>query len=312
MAYKRLPSELSTNGSLERTLEKNARRLKTRVWFSMQAHLLVGGKDGDTVYRLEWMEAHVRTISARLQVAQGAKLSFEEQCGMFFDTKVDPEYFDPNRTDIVARKLEKAFPHPSDKPLHRRVDAYLESCLIAKEQYEPVFRRIVNDVMCLMQQRVPELLTASVRQKYVDDMTQCFEATCEPRADGVSEMLVNVARPITWAKAQQLSTHELTHHMQFVLMHQYLYPLCPELRVCLDDGPMGMLLEGGAEVAVDLFLPPADRQDDLVRRVPDHLKMLVSKIDKSGIPSCQKRHACCIRCPVCWRWSDSRGTDSGP
>lgn len=302
LAYKRLQSEevrpnaTGLEHGLGSTLDKGVRRLSNRVWWSMQAYTVLGAKDGDPVYRLEWMEAQLRTISTRLKLAKGGeKLSFEEQCAQLFDTSVDPSYVDQRRTDDIIIRLHNALPS-SNMPLHLRAHAHRERHLIPHEQYEPVFRKLVDDVIDLMKERVPELQQTCVRQKYVNDMSLCFEATCEPGLDA-SEMIVNVARPITWDKAQQLSTHELTHHMQFILMEQYLYPSCPEMRASLDEGPMGMLLEGGAELAVDLFLPPVDRQRDLVRRVPVHLKtevpamLAVERLTWDGLWHCSIRIA---------------------
>ena len=111
-------------------------------------------------------------------------------------------------------------------------------------------------------------------------------------------MVVNLARPVTYDKAQQLAVHELTHHMQFVLMDRHLYHF-PEMRVTLDDGPMGMLLEGGAEVAVDLFFPPGNlaRQEDLAERLPGPLKscaahmLAVERLTWSGLWSANIRIA---------------------
>ena len=111
-------------------------------------------------------------------------------------------------------------------------------------------------------------------------------------------MVVNLARPVTYDKAQQLAVHELTHHMQFVLMDRHLYHF-PEMRVALDDGPMGMLLEGGAEVAVDLFFPPGNlaRQEDLAKRLPGPLKscaahmLAVERLTWSGLWSASIRIA---------------------
>jgi hypothetical protein len=35
-------------------------------------------------------------------------------------------------------------------------------------------------------------------------------------------MIVNIARPISFDKAQQLAAHELTHHFQFILMEDLI------------------------------------------------------------------------------------------
>ena len=57
---------------------------------------------------------------------------------------------------------------------------YHEQFLIPKAGYEPFFRRLLDDCVRRMEEKVPELADARVTQTYIDDPTQCFEATCEP------------------------------------------------------------------------------------------------------------------------------------
>jgi hypothetical protein len=95
-----------------------------------------------------------------------------------------------------------------------------------------------------------------VTQHYIDEANNSVEAYVDSDGDDSahhSKMIVNIARSISYDKAQQLAVHELTHHFQNVLMERHLYKTCPEMRVAPLFGPMGLLLEGGAEPFVDLY-----------------------------------------------------------
>ncbi len=90
----------------------------------------------------------------------------------------------------------------------------------------------------------------------------CFEASCEPISKGESKMIVNISRPISYDKAQQLAAHEITHHIQFVLM-QNLIDNFHEFEIIKDSPAFSMLLEGGAELAVDLIYDFSTRKNSL-------------------------------------------------
>ena len=96
-------------------------------------------------------------------------------------------------------------------------------------------------------------------------------------------MVVNIARSISYDKAQQLAVHELTHHFQIGLMERHLYDKCPEMRVLPDMGPMGIVLEGGAEAMVELYFDPqaggvVSRVADLEKRMPSVRNLSAEKI----------------------------------
>jgi len=257
----------------------HARKLRRRVRFTRQLRGLHGKTwEDDAVYRLEWMGANLQTICTILDQKEAKiRLGFDEQCKDLFNTSVSSRYFTDNPTAAVHQKLAALLP-PSDDPLPDRHRTFWAEWFLPKADYEPQFRRMVGDVLKMMEVAVPELQATTVRQEYFDDSGVVWEATCEPSGPGESVMKVNVARPITWCKAQQLAAHELTHHLQTTLMERHLYPQFPEMAVAPEEGPMGMLLEGGAELGVDLFFPPEAREHDLAERVPAALR---SEVDKA-------------------------------
>ncbi|CAB9511024.1 expressed unknown protein [Seminavis robusta] len=150
--------------------------------------------------------------------------------------------------------------------------------MIPKKSYEPVYRQLVDDILETCQAWMPELQSAHLKQQYMDDAKVSCEAWVEPDRDaaaGDSKMVVNIARAISYDKAQQLAVHELTHHIQVVLMEHHLYDKCPEMRVSPEMGPMGVVLEGGAEAMVELYFNldaggVVSRAQDLEKRLPRH------------------------------------------
>ncbi|KAK3282361.1 hypothetical protein CYMTET_9892 [Cymbomonas tetramitiformis] len=304
LAFKHLQREKKKDGpectsgerDLDQVVYQAAENLSTRATWTLLKYVVFAGHDSDEVYRLEWIIAQLQSINAIL-VPQKA-FEFERQCDLYYGSQVSPEYLDEDRTTQLLQELDELLPR-SASPLHERYRAYRNRFVIPKKQYQPVFRKLVDDMIHEMKQHVPELHSAHLTQKYVDDSSLCFEATCQATSRKESEMLVNIARSITYDKAQQLAVHELTHHLQFVLMEHHLYPRFPEMRASIDAGPLDMLLEGGAELVVDLLLPPAERLKDLETRVPrgrfstgalrDALK--VERITWSGLWPCSIRIA---------------------
>eukprot|EP00667_Euglena_gracilis_P010547 EG_transcript_10752 len=280
-------------------LLRHARRLQEKVGYHARlCSFLNHTYEDDTLYRLEWMRVQLQAICTMLQpTAMGNQEnpSFDEQSWNLQNTRVPPSFLTDARTKDLHARLDPFLPPGST--LLARLRAFREPWFIPKAQYEPQFRRLVEDVLQRMGGVVPELRDTVVQQKYFDDIAVSYEAACEPNAPGSSTMVVNVARPVTWDKAQQLAVHELTHHLQFTLMQRHLYPRCPELSLALDEGPMGMILEGGAELAVDLFLPPAQREADLAARVPPALRprvaraLAVERITWAGLFPCVVRIA---------------------
>eukprot|EP00760_Papus_ankaliazontas_P010555 PhM_4_TR1434/c0_g1_i2/m.12516 len=146
-------------------------------------------------------------------------------------------------------------------------DYYRQFNITSKREYERHFRTLVKRVEGIFGKRFPELKAVSrVHVSVVDDADVSAEAWCTPHNTQVLESVIhiNLARPVTFEKLQQLVCHEYTHHVQFVLMKLYNSTLPPNTLV----GAMTTLLEGGAEYAAQHLVLPrhGSRRQNLIKQ----------------------------------------------
>jgi len=214
----------------------------------------------DFIYRLEWMLVHLNSLNIN-----NKQLNFDEDCLINFDTTIDKEYLKDN-TETLHKKLRDLISLEENGSLIEMLSKFKANIMIPKENYENTFRKLIKEV--LESVTIDELKSTKLIVEFIDDISMCFEATCEPFSKGVSKMIVNIARPISYDKAQQLAAHELTHHFQFILM-QDLIEKFPEMNIIKDSMPLSMLLEGGAELAVDLIYDYQSRFKSLRNLLPD-------------------------------------------
>ena len=55
-------------------------------------------------------------------------------------------------------------------------------------------------------------------------------------------MKMNKSRSITLEKYQQLSSHEISHHFQFCLLHN-IWTIFPEFQIYIEPSPLDWILE---------------------------------------------------------------------
>ena len=125
---------------------------------------------------------------------------------------------------------------------------FYDTFLIPKIQYEGFFRRMVQDVLALYSGHFSELvLGPRLHIRVVDDLKTTAEAWYNPK---YTVIVVNIARPITQEKLQQLVAHEVMHYVQDVVhnRNQKYY-----------DTSSALFSEGSAEYAVDLVFPESTR-----------------------------------------------------
>lgn len=66
-------------------------------------------------------------------------------------------------------------------------------------------------------------------------------------------------------------------------MEDHLYVACPDMRLAMERGPLGILLEGGAEFFVELYYNDNqhnEREKDLESRIPSDLARRAGRVVK--------------------------------
>lgn len=134
---------------------------------------------------------------------------------------------------------------------------FKQNFMIAKDKYETVFRACLDYTQSKTKSKIPFGLADMIQQQYYDDGKDSVEATCEPISEqpNTSLIRVNLARPISVEKCQQLTAHEGTHHIQNCLTRP-AFTKYPELAFEFKYSPMDFVFEAAAEVAIQTLSPP--------------------------------------------------------
>lgn len=121
----------------------------------------------------------------------------------------------------------------------------------------------------------------SVTFKYVDDISNSGESYSAYLGNYTSELLCNLALPISIIKSQQLYAHEGTHHYHFCMLEGF-YSTYQFLKSEIELRPLSFILEAAAEVAVDLIFPEEIRSNHLsqLQKLADLPETLSIKLDK--------------------------------
>lgn len=267
-----LESEVQTSLDEQRALGEGDTSILMHLhteaaWHLQSVNLLLAGAcDEDTAWRLEWQRAFGRALIYLLERdLYKCKDSFEREALCLYDCEIDPDYASQEAVDIVKKTLKSILPAASGGTLEA-FNAARKEFMIPEEDYEQVFRNMLAEVVTMMEGTVP-LGEWTLVQEYYKDPNDLCEAYCEYKGATTSLMKANIARPIDLCKAQQLSSHEFTHHVQFCLAATHLLPLYPEFQCDLGFSPWGFILEAGAEVAVDALFTAERRKTHL-----QHLK----------------------------------------
>lgn len=201
------------------------------------------------------------------------KMSFEKESKFKFNTNVPEDYLsqtiDEEKLNTLLNKLYKEEFETENKNLKNlsdKVNYHKKKFEIKKDDYKKKFSYLIEEVMGIFNSEIDTLKYSNLKIQYYDDPNSSVEASCEPIGDSTSLMSVNLSRPISYDKAQQLASHELTHHVQFVLTEK-MFINFPEMKIIQDSMPFSMLLEGGAELAVDLIYTDVIRAASLSKVV---------------------------------------------
>lgn len=232
------------------------------AWHLRSVCLLQQGADQEGLWRFAWQRAQCQALITHLDnLLGGPPLSYLEQASLMYDCTLDPAYASDQAVQNVLARLGAAL--PGSGSVAQRWHKVRDPFMISRSDYEGVFREVLAEVHRLAGDTIP-FEKWQLKQQYFADPADNAEAYCVYNGNLCSTMKVNIARPIDLCKAQQLASHELTHHMQFCFAEEHLLKY-PEFQCDFDFSPWGFLLEAGAEVAVDALFTPQRRKAHLQR-----------------------------------------------
>ena len=207
--------------------------------------------------RLQYLERQLASLSARVRMLEGERLSFDEESKALYDA-VAPTLPESHFQEILA-KLEKRF--PGDGPLSARLEAFRKRFVIPREQLDGVFQTAIR----ACRERTARHITLPPDERFtVEYVTgKSWSGYNWYQGNFRSLIQVNTDLPIFIDRAIDLACHEgyPGHHVYNVLLEKHLvrdrgwkeftvYPLF---------SPQSLIAEGTANYGIEMAFPGPER-----------------------------------------------------
>ena len=222
------------------------------------------------------MRTILKSIITKLNSKQQT-LSFDQESEQLYDIKVPNSYLAQAKIDEYFNELKTILniskKDYDDDPtiVYRKYNSFRNQYKISDDHYRSIFSYILDDAQKMFQSRLSKsnaaiIASSTLGEQYFNDKSNPAEAYCSYKGNKKSSMHMNIARKITIEKCQQLTTHELTHHIHYVLLES-MRRKYPEWQVQLHGNALSFVMEGCAELAVDLIW----RKDERIKYLQDNI-----------------------------------------
>eukprot|EP01084_Bolivina_argentea_P286207 490950_1 len=256
-------------------LKQNAKTLLTIIYNKLSSTCI---QSTNIIHiRYDWMRAILKSIVTKLnQIINRKTLSFDEESEKLYDVKIPDSYIDQRTIDTYFNQLMFILnitqqQHKNDPTIvYEQYSKFRNQFQISDDHYQIVFTYILNDVKNMFKSKLSNSCTTLIessilKEIYFNDKSNSAEAYCSYKGNMQSSMHMNIARKITIEKCQQLTTHELTHHIHYVIMES-IRRKYPEFQVQM-HGSLSFVMESCAELAVDLIWNKYDRIQYLKHKI---------------------------------------------
>jgi hypothetical protein len=209
--------------------------------------------------RRRYLERQLASLSARLRMLKGERLSFDEESKALYDA-VAPTLPESHFQQILS-KLEQRF--PGDGALVTRVESFRRAFVIPREKLDRVFQMAIG----ACRERTVKHITLPADERFtVEYVTNKSWSGYNWYQGGFRSVIqVNTDLPIYIDRAIDLACHEgyPGHHVYNVLLEHHLvrgrgwiefsvYPLF---------SPQSLIAEGTANFGIDVAFPGRERVD---------------------------------------------------
>ena len=207
--------------------------------------------------RLQYLQRQIASLSARVRMLKGERLSFDDESKALYDAMAPthPE----SHFRAILDKLEQRF--PGSGPLVQRYDAFRAAFVIPRPKLDAVFQRAIE--ACREKTRAHVTLPEGERFT-VEYVTNKSWSGYNWYQGGFRSLIqVNTDLPIYIDRAIDLACHEgyPGHHVYNVLLEKHLvmdrgwkeftvYPLF---------SPQSLIAEGTANFGIEVAFPGKDR-----------------------------------------------------
>ena len=217
------------------------------------------GTDTSEIARLRhaYLQKQLGAMVARLQLVQGAKMSFDDEARALYDVS-PPTNTEQHFRDIVAR-LDTSL--PGNGPVPERYVRYRNQFVIPPEKVDTVFKAAI----AACKERTARHLTLPPGESFVVEYVKDkpWSGYNWYKGDFHSVIQVNTSLPIYIDRAVDLACHEgyPGHHVYNALLEKSLvrdrgwmefsvYPLF---------SPQSLIAEGSANYGIDIAFPGEER-----------------------------------------------------
>jgi hypothetical protein len=168
--------------------------------------------------RLKFLEAHIRSAKARVQLVSGKKMSFNQESKALYGA-VAPKC-DTDSLDATLEELESLIPGSGTLP--ERIEAYRAQFVIPGDLVDTVFTAAIEEVRRRTREHIEMPEGESFDVEYVTDAS--WGAYNWYKGKYRSLIQVNVGLPFYIGSPLRLAAHEgyPGHHVQNILIEKHL------------------------------------------------------------------------------------------
>jgi hypothetical protein len=207
--------------------------------------------------RHRYLRKQLGSMVARVQMLQGAKLSFDDEARAIYDV-TPPTNTDQHFQDILDR-LDEVL--PGSGPVAARYVSYRGRFVIPTDRVDAVFTAAIVAGKERTAQHITLPATESFVVEYVKDKP--WSGYNWYKGNYHSVIQVNTSLPIYIDRAVDLACHEgyPGHHVYNTLLEQHLVRErgWPEFSVYPLFSPQSLIAEGSANYGIDMAFPGAAR-----------------------------------------------------
>ncbi|HEY5565058.1 MAG TPA: hypothetical protein VIL33_05665, partial [Rhodothermia bacterium] len=217
--------------------------------------------DSDELIKLRhaYLTRQLQAVSARIDMLEGATLSFDEEARALYDA--DPPAYDEAHFQELVDAVSAALP-PGDGPLHERYSQFRESFVIPPERLDTVFSTAIEECRTRTAQHMDLPAGESFTVEYVTDKP--WSGYNWYQGNSTSLIQVNTDLPIHIDRAIDLACHEgyPGHHVYNTMLESNLARRrgWVEVSVYALFSPQSLIAEGTANYGIEMAFPGQERQ----------------------------------------------------
>jgi len=218
------------------------------------------GADAEELVRLRhaYLTRQLQSVTARIDMLEGAKLSFDEEARALYDS--DPPAYDEAHFQQLVDAVSAALP-PGQGPLHERYSQFRASFVIPPERLDTVFSTAIEECRRRTAQYMDLPAGESFTVEYVTDKP--WSGYNWYQGNSTSLIQVNTDLPIHIDRAIDLACHEgyPGHHVYNTMLESNLARGRGwiEVSVYALFSSQSLIAEGTANYGIEMAFPGEER-----------------------------------------------------